>query len=860
MKDELRKSGIEVIGNVPWGTHFCQFYHTKQDLIDILVPYFKTGLENNEFCMWITAEPLKAAGARAALRRAVPDLDRYIEKGQIEIIPHTEWYLLGGKFDDERVLNGWVSKLEQALNRGYSGLRLTGNTFWLERDSWQAFTDYEAKINDVIGKYRMLAICTYCLDKCDGAAVVDVVKNHQFALIKEKDKWNIIESTIYKQAKDELEASEKKYRELFTGLTEGFALCEIITDSNGEPVDYRALEVNRAWENMTGLSATQVIGKSFKNLIPDLEQHWIDTYGKVALTGEPTHIEDYNKFTGNWYEIYAYSPQIGYFVSLVKNITERKKVEVELTRLNRQLRAISDCNQVIVRENDEQTLFTDVCRILCEVVGYRMSWVGIVKHDDAKTVQPVAWYGDNYEYLQTANITWADTDRGRGPTGVAARTGKTDFCQDFLTEPKVVYWREAALTRGFRSSIAIPIFDREGSVFAVLTLYAAQPNGFTPAEVGLLEELTNDLAFGIGVLRMKQEQIKAEESLHQSEEQFRHAIEEAPIPVIMHAEDGQVIQISRSWTELTGYTAEDVHTFEAWLTRAYGEGADSVRDHVRSLFSGDEPHIGLEFPIRTTDGEIRYWYFNASSPGTLADGRRFVVGMAVDITEHKKAEQIKDEFIGMVSHELRTPLTVIIGALDTAMDVRASEEDIKELVREASSSAESLAGILDNMLELSRYQAGRLKLNKKTVGIADIAKKAIQRVRRKYETHDFVLEIADGLPEINADSVRIEQVLYNLLENAVKYSPAGSKVSIFSRQEENAVTIGVSDNGIGISPEDQRRIFEPFARLQESKMPGVGLGLVVCKRLTEAHGGRIWVESQPGKGSTFLFTLPLNTG
>ncbi len=131
---------------------------------------------------------------------------------------------------------------------------------------------------------------------------------------------------------------------------------------------------------------------------------------------------------------------------------------------------------------------------------------------------------------------------------------------------------------------------------------------------------------------------RAEVALKESEEQFRRSIEEAPIPVIMHAEDGQVLQISSSWTELTGYRLTDLPTLDAWLNSAYGEGADVVRDHVRALFKGDRRSIGLEFPVRTKDGAIRHWSFSASSPGTLRDGRRFVVGMAVDITERKRAE------------------------------------------------------------------------------------------------------------------------------------------------------------------------------------------------------------------------------
>ena len=133
-------------------------------------------------------------------------------------------------------------------------------------------------------------------------------------------------------------------------------------------------------------------------------------------------------------------------------------------------------------------------------------------------------------------------------------------------------------------------------------------------------------------------QRKAEDALRESEEQFRRAIEEAPIPVIMHAEDGRVLQISRTWTELTGYRPQDMRTFNAWLNRAYGEGADAVRNHVQNLFKGKQQTIGIELPIRTRDGQTRHWSFSASAPGTLADGHRYVVGMAVDITEIKRAE------------------------------------------------------------------------------------------------------------------------------------------------------------------------------------------------------------------------------
>jgi len=203
-----RKSGIDVIGHVPWGTHFGLFYKTKQDLHDFLVPYFEAGLKNNEFCMWVTAEPLNAEEAKACMAEALPDFDVYMDKGQIEIIPYTEWYTIDDVFDPERVLNGWVEKLRKARERGFSGLRLTGNESWLESNVWKDFIDYEQTINDVIGQYNMLAVCSYPQDKCDANDILEVVSTHQFILTRRNGDWKIIEDQGQKKARKALQESE----------------------------------------------------------------------------------------------------------------------------------------------------------------------------------------------------------------------------------------------------------------------------------------------------------------------------------------------------------------------------------------------------------------------------------------------------------------------------------------------------------------------------------------------------------------------------------------------------------------------------------------------------------------------------
>ncbi len=201
---DLRKSGINLIGDTPWGTHFCQFYETKDDLIDILAPYFKSGLENNEFCILITSNPLSSEVAKDELKNLIPNFEDYLKSGQMEILPYTEWYTLDGMFDSDRVLNGWVEKHDQALINGFDGLRLSGNTFWLEKEDWNDFVEYEEAVDKVIGNYKMMALCTYCLEKCNAAEVIDVVNNHEFALIKRSNQWELIETTEHKRTEKEL--------------------------------------------------------------------------------------------------------------------------------------------------------------------------------------------------------------------------------------------------------------------------------------------------------------------------------------------------------------------------------------------------------------------------------------------------------------------------------------------------------------------------------------------------------------------------------------------------------------------------------------------------------------------------------
>ena len=233
---------------------------------------------------------------------------------------------------------------------------------------------------------------------------------------------------------------------------------------------------------------------------------------------------------------------------------------------------------------------------------------------------------------------------------------------------------------------------------------------------------------------------------------------------------------------------------------------------------------------------------------------------ARDITERKKLEQLKDEFIGLVSHELRTPLTVINGCISTALTEwdRLPSGEAQQLLRDAILETESLSHLVENLLELSRFQAQQLALYTEPTDAKTLVMETINKIKRQAPSQRYSTSIPDKLPLIHADPLRIERILYNLLENAARYSPPGSQIKVSVKIKPECMVIGVSDQGRGLSPSERARLFSPFQRLEDNldRARGAGLGLVVCRRLVEAHGGEIWVESKKGKGSTFFFTLP----
>ncbi len=234
-----------------------------------------------------------------------------------------------------------------------------------------------------------------------------------------------------------------------------------------------------------------------------------------------------------------------------------------------------------------------------------------------------------------------------------------------------------------------------------------------------------------------------------------------------------------------------------------------------------------------------------------------------DITEIRNVERMKTAFVSTVSHELRTPLTSIKGFIATLLsdaDGYYDRETQREFYTIIDTECDRLTRLIGDLLNVSRIEAGRaLDLNPKPIQIPSLISKVVSVQRSYTNKHTFNVRVDEDFPTIIADEDKVDQILTNLTNNAIKYSPGGGEITITGRVDEDKVTISVADQGVGIPKEHLPKVFDRFHRVDNRdtrEVGGTGIGLYLVKHLVEAHGGKIWVESKVGKGTTFFFTLP----
>jgi len=319
------------------------------------------------------------------------------------------------------------------------------------------------------------------------------------------------------------------------------------------------------------------------------------------------------------------------------DISESKHSEELLRRSNRELRAISSCNQLLIHANDEQNLINEVCNIICDEAGYHFVWIGFIEKNKEKIVRPVAWAGHEDGYLNEAKITWSeDSKYGLGPTGQAIRDKKTCYIQDLKTEQSFAPWTKIATKREYRSIISMPLKDRSKNVFGVMNIYSSETNAFTDNEIRLLNELSDDLAFGILSLRLRNAHKQIEETLFESEEKYRNLVE-ASMDAIYINKGNAITYLNPAALRLFGAQTPEQIIGKSPFDIIHPDYHQFIKERISTLVDDDIPVPILEEKVVQLNGNIIDVEV-AASPFSLK-GQRAIQVVMRDISERKQFER-----------------------------------------------------------------------------------------------------------------------------------------------------------------------------------------------------------------------------
>ncbi|WP_298819864.1 ATP-binding protein [Chloroflexus sp.] len=527
--------------------------------------------------------------------------------------------------------------------------------------------------------------------------------------------------------------------------------------------------------------------------------------------------------------------------------------------------------QKIIALNEQLDLTIDLHELLgiilrraLEGSGAEAGAIALVDHEQRELVLQLY---EGYE-AERANAALTGMPRQRwhwdtGLAGQAVRMRRPLLVRDAGREPGLPN------SLPFRAELAAPIIVHDRAL-AVLILHSRRANTFSEQVLAFIDALRERVARPLA--RATSYQSAYETSYH-----LGQVFSSLPIGLALLDLNGRVIRANPTWHQVwrlpdrlqrpSFYVGIDL--VEHLLTRL----ADPFRLSEFCDLGQRTPDQVFEtsLQLRQPYQELHILSVPTRDSQQQLTGRLWVVS---DRTRERESERLKDEFIGIVSHELRTPLTSILGYTEILLNRRDLDEASQnEFLTTVSKEAERLEKLVKDLLDVSRLEAGVVKLNRWAVGLWQIIEELTMQLHTQLVQHKLLINVDPALPPVFADRDKVKQIIFNLLSNAIKYSPEKTEIQLTIRCVEATdlppghpvgqwMLITVRDQGIGIAPEDQARLFERFQRVDNSntrQKSGVGLGLYITRLLVELHGGRIWVQSEVGKGSSFSFTLPLWT-
>ncbi len=814
--------GLPGLARARWGTHVCHFYRTAEDLESILVPYLAAGLANHERCLWITAEPLRAPQAQRALAQAVPDLAARMRDGQLEILDSDAWYLEHARLTTDEILGRWLSCEEAALGDGWRGLRLTGNTSWLRPEDWARFEAYERRVHAAFARRRVLALCSYSLERCTTDQVLDVVRHHGSALARRDGTW-----ATFRGATETL------------GAVAGAAAAR---DAEHDAIVYRdefpAARVARyLGEGLRAGEAVVVVagGAHARGLRAALEADGIDLEG--ALRAEQVL----------WLDPEETLPNL-----LRDGAVDRARFEAVVPPLLAGLRArwgavraYGEMVDLLSRRGDFQgalaleRLWNAYLRraptaVLCTYDGAALDRASegevralAAEHRHLQAVPPEA------PQAALASLVCALADRTQALEAEASRRSAAERERDrWMAASRDAH---AHVSRLQRVTSALLSTRSAAELGAVVATTIAEATGASRALIAAAD--------GDGTLELVADSGGAAGALG----------------VFSLAPGAPIAEVLRTGRPLVLGTREAVEA--QWPGSGEGPGAFAALPLETGTGRAGVLAFGFARPQPFAPVD-RALLDDVASQASLALERTQLVADLERARERAEtASRAKDEFLAMLGHELRNPLSPMVTVLHLmqrrAPDAFRKEREILER------QLRHMEHLVDDLLDVARIAQGKLTLQRERVELGRVVADALEAASPLLQArgHEVRVQVPPAGLALDADPHRLVQAVLNLLHNAAKYTPAGGHVEVRAEPRGRTVLLHVADDGQGVEPELAPRLFDLFVQgprgIARSE-GGLGLGLAIARSVAEMHGGTIRVRSAGrGQGSTFTLELPL---